>query len=495
MSKKTLRKILSDPHGGIVVFVAVTIATMLIGAGFAIDVSSSIQKRRNLQNIADQAAIAAATYLSKRSLPLTNADRTEAGKVALNYIASSGVTYCNNADKSTCPSGTVHATLNIPPTLSSNDVYKEVPVGGRRGFAEVVLADSSPRFFSSAVGVQGAQQLSVTALAGPRSATASTASILALNSWGQNSNSSQATYTRNGLQFGAAGANALNTNGGKIAVNATSGSHAVNLVGGGSAALRTGLLEVVGGINNVQYVRSGEVVTGALPTADPFANLPLPTPPSSSDPLTQCCPTPADDCNLLTCGQTVAGVRTLYPGIYNGNFTVSANEIIALSPRHPSADPVIQNSWYVQNSVFYVTGFLHVFGSGTLKMEDSLSNAEGVTMMVLGNVAVNSPNPVQLRAPSTGIYKGISIFRQRNDNYVHLHGGTTRVDVKGAIYNKIGEIQLATGANSTPLPNGAYPGFTQLVGGYYDLNGGATRMSVNWSPRYAGNADRVMLLE
>src|SRR5437867_4428045 len=103
-----------DERGFTIVFVALTIVVMLTFVAFAVDLGNAKQKRRNAQNAADGAALAAARDLTNVSLAMSVREST-AVATAKSYVAGTygAVTWTGCTDSS-------HLT-DTPDAASTND--------------------------------------------------------------------------------------------------------------------------------------------------------------------------------------------------------------------------------------------------------------------------------------------------------------------------------------------------------------------------------------
>jgi len=129
-------KIRKDESGSILAIVAICLPILMGFAGLAMDVGILFRARRNLQVVADSAAVAAALDY------LYNNSASSAQSAALAAAAANGIVPAT---------GGPQITVNTPPATGPN--------AGRAGFIEVIVTDPSPTFFlgmishSSSVGV------------------------------------------------------------------------------------------------------------------------------------------------------------------------------------------------------------------------------------------------------------------------------------------------------------------------------------------------------
>ena len=118
--------------GQTIVLAAVSLVTLLVAAGLAVDMGYLRYQRRNMQSAADSAAIAGATELA--------------------YPAAGDVVAAAKADASTNGftdgSNGITVTVNNPPTnLNAGDPYQN-----NAGAVEVIVSQNQPTFFMKIVG-------------------------------------------------------------------------------------------------------------------------------------------------------------------------------------------------------------------------------------------------------------------------------------------------------------------------------------------------------
>jgi hypothetical protein len=129
-------KIRKDESGSILAIVAICLPILMGFAGLAMDVGLLFRAKRNLQVVADSAAVAAALDY------LYNNSASSAQSAALASAAANGIVPAT---------GGPHIAVNTPPSAGPN--------AGVAGFIEVIITDPSPTFFlgmishSSSVGV------------------------------------------------------------------------------------------------------------------------------------------------------------------------------------------------------------------------------------------------------------------------------------------------------------------------------------------------------
>jgi len=282
-------------------------------------------------------------------------------------------------------------TVNRPPVSGAYAANNQA--------IEVIVTTQQPRLLSS-IFATGAVTLSGRAVALP--GNAGTGCVLSLNpaaSGGVTSKGNSAiTLNQCSVYDDSSDASAL-VNGGTASINALS----VNVVGqisGGS------------GITTTQGVH-----VGISPIADPYADVPMPTP-------------GACDYNNKTYKTTI----TIDPGTYCNGIQLNAGAVVTMNP-----------------GVYIIDrGSLQIAGGATLK-------GDGVTIVFTSSTGnnyadatINGGAIIQLTAPTTGPTAGIVMFGDRNmptSTTFKFNGGDTQV-LGGAVYLPKGTLQYAGGNNA-----------------------------------------------
>jgi roadblock/LC7 domain-containing protein len=388
-----LQSRLEPRQGKVVVLVALALIPLIGFVALAVDGGLLLSDQRQTQRAADSAALAAATDLYTKWRTNGGVDPASdypAKKSALTTAAANG--FSNDGVNST-------VTVHIPPASG--------PFAGRTGAAEVLITSNQTRYFSR---IWGNGTLPVSARAVARGTfTAATPGILILDPTGNN--------TLNVTSTG----NVTVTNGGAIDVNSKSPN-------GGATCTNTG--NIVADTINLSDNTYNHSNTGTLigqinfnvpPTPDPLANLPQPTQPAA--------PTlPASVLALLGSSySTNNGVNDsgnqgntidLYPGYYAG-IKVTNNDQIVL---HENLDG--------SPGIYYL-------GSQGL----SISNAGGITgsnVMIYsagtGSISLTGSGSMSLSPPTSGIYKGITLFQERTSTKQISITGQGNMLMSGTFY-------------------------------------------------------------
>ena len=195
-----------------------------------------------------------------------------------------------------------------------------------------------------------------------------------------------------------------------IVVN-SSASNAMNLVGG--AIVGATYADIVGNYtksnNSTLDLEEGAPNTGVEELPDPYAHLDVPT---------------GSGCQFGTPGvKQVNGTETLNPGRYCGGIKIGSHAVVTMNP----------GNYVMVGGVFDVGSGAVVNGTGvTVFLTKDASGSYAQVKIVSGAI-------VNITAPTTGDYKGIAFFQDRNAPIVdsgaanNFAGGST-MNIKGAIY-------------------------------------------------------------
>ncbi|MGE5504578.1 MAG: hypothetical protein ACM31L_09160, partial [Actinomycetota bacterium] len=186
----------------------------------------------------------------------------------------------------------------------------------------------------------------------------------------------------------------------------------------GSADLYAKYVQAVGGydVSGSGNMVVDSVITGASAVADPYASLAIPS---------------YGGCTKNN--YTSHGTETLSPGVYCGGMSFNANTNVTLSP----------GTYIVKGSTFKVNGQATITGSGvTIILTGSSGN--------YAQVDINGGATVNLSAPTSGTYAGVTFFQDHNapsggDN--KFNGGAN-MQVNGVMYFPNQEVDFS-GNNST----------------------------------------------
>ena len=395
---------------------AVTGVSLIVIMGvmaLVLDGGLLMAERRHAQSVADASALAAAYSLFNHYTLEKGLDPNGTAATIARAIASDNG-YANDVTTST-------VTVNIPP-LSGMFL-------GKSGYAEVLVRYNLPRCFSA---VLGAGTMSVTARTVARGISSPTSpAILLLD-------------PHMPLALNAVGnGNATVTGGGSIVVNSNN-AQAGNSVGNGNvSATNINFSGSYSASGNGQFV--GTVKTYAAPTVDPLSRLPVPNPATM---------TVQSGSNYQI---HTAGTYTLQPGVYTGGITITASSgTITLNP----------GVYYMQGGGFFDTGGIDVTGSGVTIYNAPTSTNDQVKLAGNGDVT--------LSPPTSGTYKGVSIFQDRTSTAVIDLTGNGAMSLSGTIYSAGAEVDL-TGNGSISLLG------SQIIANNLNVAGNGA-VNVNYDP-------------
>jgi hypothetical protein len=359
---------------------------VIVGAlALVFDGGLLMNERRHAQSVADGAALAAAYSLYNNYSTNQGLDPNGTAVTLARTVASDNG-YANDGTTST-------VTVNIPPLTGS--------FVGKSGYAEVNVQYNQSRGFS---GIWGSSLMSVTARSVARGISNPLGpAILLLDP----TMSKALGDTANGN---------VTVTGGSIVVNSNNSQ----------AGYLTGLGNVTA--PNINFYGSyatsavgkfvGTIKTGVAPTADPLSTLAVP------DPTTM---TLRSSSNYKI---SSSGTYTLQPGLYTGGISISApSGTVTLNP----------GIYYMQGGGFSNSGGINITGSGVMIYNAPVHNSE--------QVALTSNGSLTLSPPTSGTYKGITIFQDRSSTAVVAITGNGSMNLTGTVY--------AAGANVDLTANGA----------------------------------------
>lgn len=373
----TLKVFAQDTRGNIAVLFALGLPLVIGGSALGIETTSWYFKYQAMQSAADAAAYAAAIE-----------DRSGSSEAEILTVANLAVAD-NGFD---IGSGTIEVT-------------RTTQNGG--GQVEVILRDEAPRYFS-AFFLKQEVRLSSRAVATYNSAAS--ACLLALD-----------PTAGAAAQF--SGSSTLTLDGCSVMSNSVA-ANAVNVQG--SAKIATDCVIAAGGVTATSGLTMTECeapMTDQTPVADPYKNVPAPTPSGA------CKPVPNNG--------------TLNPGRYCSGLTAKGN--LTLNP-----------------GVYYVEGDFTVNATANI-------SGTGVTIYTTGgHVKMNGSAHVDLTAPASGVYSGILFFGDRN-----TVGGSNKFlgdagsQMTGAIYYASQEVDYQGNFSG-------HNGCTQVVARIIQWTGNAT---------------------
>ncbi len=382
--------------GQTLIMFALGLAVLLGMAALTIDVGLAYVARRDMQNAADAAALAAADVL------LEGQSSVLAANAARDLALQNG--YANNA-------ADVTVTISIPPTSG--------PHSGDSDFVEVLIEHPIDAVMARAVG-KTSFDISARAVAGidrvPKPYSIITLSETAC----------QAMQFNGQVNLTIADAGTLTNS--ECTVNAFSTDGTVNVA--------TSANDVVGGWNMTG--NSGDV---DLPPSraghydDPLIGVPVPTP--TSEPV-QTCPTYGGS----------PGTVILQPGVYDCTIDPPGQWGLQFEP----------GDYYITGGIVlngggdatFGPGLYFLQGQGLIITGNGVVTGDEVTFYIdEGQVTLTGNGDTQLTAPTSGTYEGIVIFQNRTLTTTVNMSGNALSDGWGAVYAAGAQIHLAGNTGST----------------------------------------------
>jgi Putative Flp pilus-assembly TadE/G-like len=349
-----------------------------------------MSERRHAQSVADASAMAAAYSLYNNYTQNQGLDPSgTAAKEARSIASDNG--YVNDGVTST-------VTVNIPPLTGSHI--------GKSGYVEVNLQYNQARCFSA---LWGAGTMAVTGRSVARGIySPASAAILLLDP----SMPKALNATGNG--------NVTVTGGGSIVVD-SSNSQGGNITGSGNVSASN--INFYGSYNTTSSGRFlGTIKTNVAPTADPLSALPVPNPSTM---------TTQSSSNYQI---SSSGTYTLQPGVYTGGISISA----------PSGTVTLASGiFYMAGGGFSINGGINVTGSGVMIYNAPVQNSDQVKLTGNGTLT--------LSAPTSGTYKGITIFETRTSTATVDITGNGGMNLTGTIYSAGANVDLTGNGSSNVI--------------------------------------------
>jgi len=403
-------RVFREESGQALVFTALCMTVLLGFMALAIDVGLLFRARRNVQIVADAAAVAAAL------------DYKYNGVVSSAKAAGQAAATANGMTNGV---GGVTVAINLPPSYG--------PYASSTGFAEAIVIDPSPTTFMHIFTHSSSADVSSRAVAG----AGSTSGCM----W---------TLDRSGTDVSLTGSGAISAPSCDI-YDDSSASSALTLTGSGSIDAKA--VGVVGGYNETG---SGSIsptpVTGIAPAADPLSGLPVPTIPTGT--CSSSCTQSNTGSGNLTISQgtytnisnTGSGTLTLNPGNYiiTGSLTNTGSGSLILGAGNYTIDGNFSStgstSLTLGAGLYIVEGNLTLTGSGSM-------TGSGVTFYTEGTTAVTGSGGMNLTAPTSGTYSGVLFFQSRTDSSSFSLTGSGGDKIQGILYAPDSALSL-TGSGS-----------------------------------------------
>ncbi|CAN5736965.1 hypothetical protein BH23CHL8_BH23CHL8_31820 [soil metagenome] len=408
---------------------AISLSALLAGAALAFDAGAMMLERRDQQNAADSAAIAAARYL-----------RTKPGKAVTTAVAVAAANgFTNGVD-------TEMVRVSIPPTSG--------PYQGKAHHIEVTISSSRPSIFAGIMGV-AAWPVSVRAVATNGENGNGSFSILALHP----------SICDAMIVSGSGSLVAY----GNIQVNSRCANGALRRQGGGSITVDVdgGACDVVGTITDGggQGVLACVKNEGAPVFPDPLAGLPGPPVPALPAAMVRLqgslsiptgCPGSGSPATLAApkqCQFTSSYAGTtwrIFPGLYPGGLKLQGG------------------TFYFEPGIYYIGGGgLDLTGTGTVTTSvasGGTSGPAGGVMFYNTSLSNSAAGPINLNGSSaqialrpleSGMHEGIVIYQDRliniNGDDVTINGSSSDMSLRGTIYVPLGDVKVNGGSGTLTM--------------------------------------------
>jgi hypothetical protein len=373
-------------RGAIIVLVAISLAVVLAFVAIAIDGGGLLEERRQAQATSDAAAIAGAEDLF-RNFPANkgiDVDGTATAR-AREIAADNG--YSGDGVRSTV---TVH-TYPEAYTGGPNE-GNEIP----KGYCEVSVQYNQPRYFSA---IFGTGDLPIPARA------------VARGSWAPSNIGIHVLDLHRPSSLYGNGNATVEVNGAKVIVNSDDPEAAMS----NGLTMKADEFKITGGSATTgggQFI--GDIEYNTPPEPDPLRHIPEPT--TEGMPVN----------NKL---QFANGSRTATPGVYRGGISVSGQGNLTLEP----------GIYYMDGGGFSFSGQGNLTARGVMIFNAPTSNSHVVDISGTGTI-IMSP-------PTEGIYKGLTLFQDREStNEMSVQGGGI-MDITGTFYCANGTLGIGGGGS------------------------------------------------
>jgi Flp pilus assembly protein TadG len=326
---------------------------------------------------------------------------------------------------------TSKVTVNIPPV---SGYY-----AGRRGYAEVLVEFEQTRSFSNLF-TSGAIPVRARAVA-IGSPVAADVGILVLDPTARSA-------------FNAQGSGTTNVNGTPVVVNS---SDPQGSVAGGGGTVKADKFVLTGGYTTSGGgTFNGPIYTNRPPMDDPLAYLPTP------DPSTM---------PKYNVKQVSSGTLNLSPGVYKGGISVSGTGSLNLAP----------GVYYMDGGGFSFSGQGSLVGHGVM-----IYNAPGNGNS--GGISVTGQGSIDISAPTSGVYQGVTFFQDRTANTTgNIAGSGGATNITGTFYFA-GALLNVSGNGGVSNLGSQYISRLLALGG----NGG---ININWQPDQVARKRSIFLVE
>jgi len=405
------------------VLVVISLVSIISVLALSLEGGLLMTERRNAQATADAASLAAAADLYYLWYQNNGVDVGGTARAAA-FTTASYNGYANDGTLTT-------VTVNIPP-LSGDYI-------GKPGYAEVIVEYKHTRGFSSIFGTdQVPVRARAVAVGMPK---AGEFGILVLDPTMKSA-------------FNVGGGAKIEVQNVPIVVNSTDIEGSTANGGGGAvsdAFYLVGNYSTAGG----GYF-TGPITTGAQPMEDPLKYLPYPDPKLMT--------IQSHNKTQLTQGSTI-----LYPGVYKGGISASANASVTLMP----------GVYYMDGGGFNFSAAGNLVGHEIMIFNEPRVNAD--------KISISANATVDITPPSTGIYQGITFFQTRDADVPCEISGSSGMSIDGTFYIAGGELKLSGSGGFINMGS-------QYVSREIDAQGTST-IHVDWDPDKVARVRFITIVE
>lgn len=402
--------------------------------GLVIDTGLLLATRRQAQNAADAAALAAAMDLSRSRQQGTEPGEGVLEATAILYAEQNGM------------GDPAQVEVHYPPTTTTITAFRNT------NYVEVVITRPLKTWFIQVVGANPNQQVTARAVAGLESVQQKDL-LVVLDPTAVPGLTVGGTGT-----LRVEGAVRVNSEGGGVDAdgNPVNSNHGV-AISAGPSNIYAGSISSVGGVDKptrLLNIADNSVLGpdgfkgGELPWPDPYASLPTPTTATGVD------STEFGDVNVT---MPAAGQETkLSPGVYSSiKITGGGAGTVTFLPGIYVLRPTknVQTTLQINNSGGTVVGNNVMFyNAGSNYVPASGDTGPGAPHY--GGITFNSQSLklTPLNNP-TSPFNGMVLYQARlNTEAFDLQAMGSNVDIQGTIYDKAGQVKLAGGATSFNSP-------------------------------------------
>ena len=419
---KNLR-ICSEESGSILAVTALSLVAILSILGFAVDVGHFRYVKRNLQNAADAAALAAALEARTCGTTAVCSAMQAAAQDALTengLTASTTLTNCSG----TAGAG-VTLTVNNPPCSISSDPNK-----GRTNYAEAIVTQKVPTYFAALVGMRtvtiSARAEAGRGVGGP--------CIYALDTTGPAITILAGVIVKSRCPV----------------IDESTSTNALSCVVG--VFLYAPKITVSGGSDGLLCLATSTPQNYAPEPSprDPLAYLPAPSTANNSCGTTTGSPYTGSPnaVNIILNGNV-----TFNPGVYCGGINITAS-ILSNITFNPGTYVLKDGTGLLGVSQgglnITLNALTNITGNGVTFYNEGPSGGFSVTEPVSGGSVLSLSN-VSLSAPTSGTYTGVLFFQAHNvtSTGVFLASLVNNSKLEGAIYEPDAHLSYAVSAISS----------------------------------------------